>query len=126
MAMMGLKPPKGVLLYGPPGTGKTMLARAMSGESNVAFISASASNFVTIWQGSGPQNVRDLFERARRYAPSIVFIDEIYAIGRTRTGAAGGAQATENTLNALLTEMDGFIRKNRPFPVFSDQSCTRD
>jgi len=115
---LGLKPPKGVLLYGPPGTGKTMLARAMSGESNVAFISASASNFVTIWQGSGPQNVRDLFERARRYAPSIVFIDEIDAIGRTRTGAAGGAQATENTLNALLTEMDGFTSPSPDRPVF--------
>ncbi|MFQ5751227.1 MAG: AAA family ATPase [bacterium] len=117
-AALGLKPPKGVLLHGPPGTGKTMLARAMAGESNVAFISASASNFVTIWQGSGPQNVRDLFERARRYAPSIIFIDEIDAIGRVRTGSAGGSQATENTLNALFTEMDGFTSPSPERPVF--------
>jgi cell division protease FtsH len=117
-AALGLKPPKGVLLYGPPGTGKTMLARAMAGESDVAFIPASASNFVTMWQGSGPQNIRDLFERARRYAPAIVFIDEIDAIGKVRTGSSGGAQATENTLNALLTEMDGFISPSADRPVF--------
>jgi len=117
-AAMGLKPPKGVLLYGPPGTGKTMLARAIAGESDVAFLSASASSFVTIWQGSGPQNVRDLFARARRYAPAIVFIDEIDAIGRPRTGAVGGAQAGENTLNALLTEMDGFTSPSADRPVF--------
>jgi ATP-dependent metalloprotease FtsH len=115
---LGLKPPKGVLLHGPPGTGKTMLARAMAGESDVAFVQASASSFVTIWQGSGPQNVRDLFARARRYAPAIVFIDEIDAIGRTRTGGAGGAQPTENTLNALLTEMDGFTSPSGDRPVF--------
>lgn len=117
-AALGLKPPKSVLLYGPPGTGKTMLARAMAGESNLAFIPVTASSFVTIWQGSGPQNVRDLFERARRYAPAIVFIDEIDAIGRTRTGSAGGSQATENTLNALLTEMDGFTSPSADRPVF--------
>jgi ATP-dependent metalloprotease FtsH len=117
-AALGLKPPKGVLLYGPPGTGKTMLARAIAGESDVAFLTASASSFVTIWQGSGPQNVRDLFVRARRYAPAIVFIDEIDAIGRPRTGAAGGAQASENTLNALLTEMDGFTSPSADRPVF--------
>jgi ATP-dependent metalloprotease FtsH len=117
-AALGLKPPKGVLLYGPPGTGKTMLARAMAGESNVAFIPATASNFVTIWQGSGPQNIRDLFERARRYAPAIVFIDELDAIGKVRTGSPGGGQATENTLNALLTEMDGFISPSAERPVF--------
>ncbi|OHB73707.1 MAG: hypothetical protein A2V70_13960 [Planctomycetes bacterium RBG_13_63_9] len=117
-ATLGLKPPKGVLLYGPPGTGKTMLARAMAGESDVAFISSSASSFVTIWQGSGPQNVRDLFARARRYAPAIVFIDEIDAIGRPRTGSPGGGQAMETTLNALLTEMDGFTSSSPERPVF--------
>lgn len=117
-AALGLRPPKGVLLYGPPGTGKTMLARAMAGESNVAFIQASASNFVTIWQGSGPQSVRDLFKRARRYAPAIIFIDEIDAIGKVRTGSSGGGQAEENTLNALLTELDGFTSPSVTRPVF--------
>jgi len=117
-AALGLKPPKGVLLHGPPGTGKTMLARAMAGESNVAFLPVSATNFVTIWQGSGPQNVRELFARARRYAPAIVFIDEIDAIGKPRAGRAGGGQAEENTLNALLTEMDGFTSPSPDRPVF--------
>ncbi len=106
---MGLRPPRGILLYGPPGTGKTMLARALAGESNVAFLVATASSFITVWAGSGPQNVRNLFERARRYAPAIIFIDEIDAIGKTRTGGPGGAAETAGqTLNALLTEMDGF------------------
>ena len=105
---MGIRPPKGILLAGPPGTGKTMLARAVAGESNCAFIEKSASSFVTVWQGSGPQNMRDLFERARRYAPAIVFIDEIDAIGVVRGGGMGGARAQEETLNAMLTEMDGF------------------
>ena len=116
-AALGLKPPKGVLLHGPPGTGKTMLARAMAAESNVAFIPISSTNFVTIWQGSGPQNVRDLFARARRYAPAIIFIDEIDAIGKVRTGGVSG-QAEENTLNALLTEMDGFTGPSPDRPVF--------
>jgi ATP-dependent metalloprotease FtsH len=113
----GLKPPKGILLYGPPGTGKTLLARALAGESGVAFLEASASSFVTIWQGSGPQNIRDLFERARKYAPSIIFIDEIDAIGKKRTGSAGGQQSTESTLNALLTEMDGFRQQDADKPI---------
>jgi ATP-dependent metalloprotease FtsH len=116
-AALGLKPPKGVLLHGPPGTGKTMLARAMAAESNVAFLPVSATNFVTVWQGSGPQNIRDLFARARRYAPAIIFIDEIDAIGKVRTGGVSG-QAEENTLNALLTEMDGFTGPSPERPVF--------
>ena len=115
---MGLKPPKGVLLHGPPGTGKTMLARAMAGESNVAFIPVSATNFVTMWQGSGPQNIRDLFARARRYAPSIIFIDEIDAIGKVRAGSPGAGQAEEMALNALLTELDGFTSAAPDRPVF--------
>ncbi|MCL2103504.1 MAG: AAA family ATPase [Kiritimatiellaeota bacterium] len=113
----GLQPPKGVLLYGPPGTGKTLLARALAGESGVTFIPATASAFVTKWQGSGPESVRALFARARRYAPSIVFIDEIDAVGRARSGH-GSAHAEEMALNALLTELDGFSNSGSKRPVF--------
>ncbi len=112
----GMKMPKGVLLYGPPGTGKTLLAKAMAGECGIAFLSATASNFVGQYTGTGPAAVRKLFEQARRYAPAIVFIDEIDAIGRTRTGGTG-AHAEEVTLNTLLTEMDGF-RADPRRPVF--------
>ena len=115
-AAQGLKPPKGVLLYGPPGTGKTLLARAMAGESGVAFLPAAASGFVTRYQGSGPEAVRELFRRARRYAPSVVFIDELDAIGRTRRNSTAG-HGEEMTLNALLTEMDGFTQDPKR-PVF--------
>ena len=115
----GLKPPKGVLLYGPPGTGKTMLAKAMAGESDVAFIPAVASAFVTKYQGSGPEAVRELFKKARRYAPAILFIDEIDAVGKKRTGGASG-HAEEMALNALLTEMDGFsVDPKRPVFVLA-------
>ncbi len=104
---LGLRPPKGILLAGPPGTGKTMLARAVAGESNCAFLEESGANFITKWQGSGPENIRKLFQRARKYAPSIVFIDEIDAVGKTRSGESHN-ESRENTLNSLLTEMDGF------------------
>jgi len=104
---LGLRPPRGILLYGDPGTGKTMLARALAGECNVTFMVESATNFVTKWVGSGPENIRNLFARARRYAPTILFIDEIDAVGKKRQGEAS-SRAQEETLNAILTEMDGF------------------
>ena len=106
-AGLGLRPPKGILLTGPPGTGKTMLARAVAGESNCAFLEESGANFVTKYQGSGPENMRKLFQRARKYAPAILFIDEIDAVGRKRSGESWLAER-ENTLNTMLTEMDGF------------------
>ena len=119
-AGLGLRPPRGVLLYGPPGTGKTMLARALAGESNCPFFPAAATGFVTKWQGSGPENIRRLFEKARRYAPSIVFIDEIDAIGKKRGGMEGASSAAEQTLNALLVEMDGFAASSdRPVVVIA-------
>ena len=106
---IGAKMPKGILLVGPPGTGKTMLAKAVAGESEVPFFSISGSEFVEMFVGMGAAKVRDLFKQAKEKAPCIVFIDEIDAIGKKRGGAAlGGNDGREQTLNQLLTEMDGF------------------
>lgn len=106
---MGATIPKGVLLVGPPGTGKTLLARAVAGEASVPFFSASGSEFVEIFVGVGAARVRDLFDQAKRNAPSIVFIDEIDAVGRLRSGTGpGGHEEREQTLNQILVEMDGF------------------
>src|SRR5262249_33328606 len=119
-AALGVAPPHGVLLTGPPGTGKTMLARALAGESDCTFLSEAATAFVTRWQGSGPENIRELFERARRYAPSVLFIDEIDAIGRHRSGQVGAGHGEQMALNALLMEMDGFARADdRPVVVIA-------
>ncbi|MBR2055314.1 MAG: ATP-dependent zinc metalloprotease FtsH, partial [Clostridia bacterium] len=106
---LGARIPKGVLLVGPPGTGKTLLAKAVAGEANVPFFSISGSDFVEMFVGVGASRVRDLFEQAKRNAPSIVFIDEIDAVGRHRgAGLGGGHDEREQTLNQLLVEMDGF------------------
>jgi cell division protease FtsH len=109
---LGARVPRGVLLYGPPGTGKTLLARAVAGEANAAFFSISASEFVEAIVGVGASRVRDLFKQAKEAAPAIVFIDELDAIGRSRSGNVGGISGghdeREQTLNQILTEMDGF------------------
>merc|ERR1712048_381996 len=111
---LGAKIPKGVIMEGPPGTGKTLLARAVAGEAGVPFVSAAASEFVEMFVGVGASRVRDLFGQAKKNAPCIIFIDEIYAIGRQRAGGAGGGMGgggndeREQTLNQILTEMDGF------------------
>ncbi len=105
---IGASMPKGVLLVGPPGTGKTMLAKAVAGESNVPFFSIAGSEFVEMFVGLGASKVRDLFKQAKEKAPCIVFIDEIDAIGKKRDGSVGGNDEREQTLNQLLTEMDGF------------------
>jgi cell division protease FtsH len=108
-ASIGARVPKGVLLVGPPGTGKTLLARAIAGEAGVPFISISGSEFVEMFVGVGAARVRDLFEKAKKLAPAIVFIDEIDAVGRVRgAGIGGGHDEREQTLNQLLVEMDGF------------------
>ncbi|MFT4123971.1 MAG: ATP-dependent zinc metalloprotease FtsH [Microbacteriaceae bacterium] len=109
---VGARIPKGVLLYGPPGTGKTLLARAVAGEAGVPFYSISGSDFVEMFVGVGASRVRDLFEQAKQNSPSIVFIDEIDAVGRHRgAGIGGGNDEREQTLNQLLVEMDGFDAK---------------
>merc|ERR1719171_2859200 len=106
---LGAKIPSGVIMEGPPGTGKTLLARAVAGEAGVPFISTSASEFVEMFVGVGASRVRDLFEQAKKNAPCIVFIDEIDAVGRQRgAGLGGGNDEREQTLNQLLTEMEGF------------------
>ena len=105
---VGAAMPKGILLVGPPGTGKTMLAKAVAGEANVPFFSMSGSEFVEMFVGMGASKVRDLFRQAKEKAPCIVFIDEIDAIGQKRDGRLGGNDEREQTLNQLLTEMDGF------------------
>ena len=109
---IGASMPKGVLLVGPPGTGKTMLAKAVAGEANVPFFSISGSEFVEMFVGMGASKVRDLFKQAKEKAPCIVFIDEIDAIGKKRDGQLGGNDEREQTLNQLLTEMDGFEGNN--------------
>lgn len=109
---IGASMPKGILLVGPPGTGKTMLAKAVAGESNVPFFSISGSEFVEMFVGMGASKVRELFKQAKEKAPCIVFIDEIDAIGQKRDGRVGGNDEREQTLNQLLTEMDGFEGNN--------------
>ena len=110
---LGARIPKGVLLMGPPGTGKTLLARAVAGEANVPFFSISGSDFVEMFVGVGASRVRDLFEQAKKNAPSIIFIDEIDAVGRQRgAGLGGGHDEREQTLNQLLVEMDGFTEND--------------
>lgn len=116
---LGAVLPKGVLLVGPPGTGKTLMARAVAGEADVPFYSLSASEFIEMFVGVGASRVRDLFDEAKKSAPSIIFIDEIDSIGRSRgTGLGGGHDEREQTLNQILSEMDGF-EKNTPVVVIA-------
>lgn len=116
LVMQGKKIPKGVLLYGPPGTGKTLLAKAMANEAKAAFIPTTATSFFGSYVGESERNVRELFRRARRYAPAIIFIDEADAIARARTGSTSTAH-NEDTLNAFIAEMDGFSTDEKR-PVF--------
>lgn len=129
---VGASMPKGILLVGPPGTGKTMLAKAVAGEANVSFFSMSGSEFVEMFVGMGAAKVRDLFKQAKEKAPCIVFIDEIDAIGKKRDGNIGGNDEREQTLNQLLTEMDGFEENSGVIilaatnrPEFLDPALTR-
>lgn len=115
--MSGGVPPKGILLYGRPGTGKTMLAKAMAGESDVTFLQTSATEFKSQYTGESEANIRRIFAKAKKYAPAIIFIDEIDAIGKRRTGSEN-THTTESMLNALLTEMDGFCGADSRKPVF--------
>ena len=129
---MGARVPKGTLLFGPPGTGKTLLARAVAGEANVPFFSINGSEFIQMFVGVGASRVRDLFATAKENAPSILFIDEIDAVGRQRgAGVGGGQDEREQTLNQILSEMDGFAQNdsvmvmastNRPTPS-TPRSC---
>jgi len=118
---LGAKIPKGVLLVGPPGTGKTLLAKAVAGEASVPFFSVSGSSFIEMFVGVGASRVRDLFENAKKEAPSIIFIDEIDAIGKSRAagGLVGGNDEREQTLNQLLAEMDGFSSDSSPVIVLA-------
>jgi cell division protease FtsH len=111
---LGAKTPRGVLLVGPPGTGKTLLARAVAGEAGAAFLRLSGSDFVEMWVGLGARRVRNIFKAARKRAPCVIFIDEIDSLGRKRAGGSGGAEReSDQTLNALLVELDGFARDDQ-------------
>jgi cell division protease FtsH len=119
---IGARIPKGVLLVGPPGTGKTLLSKAVAGEADVPFFIISGSEFVELFVGAGAARVRDLFEQAKKKAPCIIFIDELDAIGKSRSGSmgvVGGNDEREQTLNQLLTEMDGFASKDKPVIVLA-------
>jgi cell division protease FtsH len=121
-AEIGARIPKGVLLVGPPGTGKTLLSKAVAGEASVPFFIISGSEFVELFVGAGAARVRDLFEQAKKNAPCIIFIDELDAIGKSRSGSmgvVGGNDEREQTLNQLLTEMDGFASKDKPVIVLA-------
>ncbi|MFM7229447.1 MAG: ATP-dependent zinc metalloprotease FtsH [Cyanobacteriota bacterium] len=121
-AAIGARIPKGVLLVGPPGTGKTLLSKAVAGEADVPFFIISGSEFVELFVGAGAARVRDLFEQAKKKAPCIIFIDELDAIGKSRSGSmgvVGGNDEREQTLNQLLTEMDGFAAKDKPVIVLA-------
>jgi cell division protease FtsH len=129
---LGARIPKGALLVGPPGTGKTLLAKAVAGQAAVPFFSISGSEFVEMFVGVGAARVRDLFEQARKAAPCIIFIDELDALGKARGGGVfgGGHDEKEQTLNQLLTELDGFdpregiVLLGRPFrPPGCDRSA---